>query len=214
MNTAQKELVKSTVPILKSIGNALVTYFCQRMLANNPELKNIFNMANQANGKQQNALTGDVLAYAENIDDPTVLINVLKSIGNKHVSLRILPEQYDIVGQNLIESIKEVLGEAATNELMDARTCAYTELAQIMISIETEMYQKTANLKGGWNGWRTFIIDRIVTESDEIKSFYLKPKDGNPIATFFPGQYISVKTFMPELGHEQPRHYSLSSSFN
>jgi nitric oxide dioxygenase len=214
MNTAQKELVKATVPILKSSGNALVTYFYQRMLANNPELKNIFNMANQANGKQQNALTGAVLAYAENIDDPTVLINVLKSIGNKHVSLHILPEQYDIVGHNLIESIKEVLGELATDELVDAWTCAYTELAQIMISIEAEMYQKTADLKGGWVGWRTFVIDKIVRESDEIKSFYLKPKDGNAIATFFPGQYISVKTFIPELGHEQPRQYSLSSSFH
>lgn len=214
MNTIQKELVKATVPILKASGNALVTYFYQRMLTKNPELKNLFNMANQANGKQQNALTGAVLAYAENIDDPTVLINVLKSIGNKHVSLHILPEQYDIVGNHLIESIKEVLTEAATDELVDAWTCAYTELAQIMISIEAEMYQKAADLKGGWIGWRTFVIDKIVTESDEIKSLYLKPEDGSAIATFFPGQYISVKTFIPELGHEQPRQYSLSTSFN
>jgi nitric oxide dioxygenase len=214
MNTAQKELVKATVPVLKSSGNALVTYFYQRMLKNNPELKNIFNMANQANGKQQNALTGAVLSYAENIDDPTVLINVLKSIGNKHVSLNILPEQYDIVGHNLIESIKEVLGDAATDELVDAWTCAYSELAQIMISIEAEMYQKAADLKGGWNGWRTFIIDKIVAESDEVKSFYLKPQDANAIAAFYPGQYISVKTFIPELGHEQPRQYSLSTSYN
>lgn len=214
MNTAQKELVKATVPILKSSGNTLVTYFYQRMLKNNPELKNIFNMANQASGKQQSALTGAVLAYAENIDDPSVLINVLKSIGNKHVSLHILPEQYDIVGHHLIESIKEVLGDTATEDLVAAWVCAYGELAQIMISIEEEMYQKTANSKGGWKGWRTFIIDKIVTESDEIKSFYLKPQDGNAIASFFPGQYISIKTFVPELGYDQPRQYSLSSSFN
>lgn len=44
MNAQQKELVKATVPVLKSSGNALVTYFYQRMLSNNPELKNIFNM--------------------------------------------------------------------------------------------------------------------------------------------------------------------------
>ncbi|MCW2118985.1 NO-inducible flavohemoprotein [Flavobacterium sp. 7A] len=214
MNVQQKELVKSTVPVLKSSGNALVTYFYQRMLTSNPELKNIFNMANQASGKQQNALTGAVLAYAENIDDPSVLINVLKSIGNKHVSLNILPEQYDIVGHHLIESIKEVLGNAATIELVDAWTCAYTELAQIMISIEAEMYQKSAKSEGGWKGWRTFIIDKIVTESDEIKSFYLKPQDRKAIVSFFPGQYISVKIFVPELGYEQPRQYSLSTSFN
>lgn len=214
MNAIQKELIKATVPILKSSGNDLISYFYQRMLSNNPELKNIFNMANQASGKQQNALTGAVLAYAENIEDPSVLINVLKSIGNKHVSLNIAPEQYDIVGNHLIASIKEVLADAATVELLEAWTCAYTELAQIMIGIEAEMYKKDSLKKGSWLGWRKFTIAKIVQESDEIKSFYLQPEDGKDIADFFPGQYLSVKTFIPELGYEQPRQYSLSTSFN
>lgn len=171
-------------------------------------------MANQASGKQQNALSGAVLAYAENIENPAVLINTLKSIGNKHVSLNIQPEQYDIVGNHLIGSIKEVLGDLATTALIDAWTCAYTELAQIMIGIEAEMYQKTNNKKGGWKGWRTFVISKIVKESDEINSFYLTPEDSKEIADFYPGQYISVSTFIPELGHKQPRQYSLSSYSN
>lgn len=214
MNANQKELIKATVPILKSNGNDLISYFYQRMLTNNPELKNIFNMANQASGKQQDALSGAVLAYAENIENPTVLINTLKSIGNKHVSLNIAPEQYDIVGNHLIGSIKEVLGDLATVELIEAWTCAYNELAQIMIGIEAEMYQKTTTKKGGWKGWRTFVIAKIVKESEEINSFYLKPEDNKEIADFYPGQYISVSTFIPELGHKQPRQYSLSSHSN
>lgn len=214
MNTSQKELVKGTVPVLQANGNALISYFYQRMLTNNPELKDIFNMANQASGKQQNALTGAVLAYAENIDDPTILINTLKAIGNKHVSLNIAAEQYDIVGDHLINSIIEVLGAAATRELIEAWTCAYNELAQIMISIEADMYQKNSVKKGGWKGWRTFVISKIVAESDEINSFYLRPEDNKEIADFFPGQYISISTFIPELGHKQPRQYSLSSNSN
>ncbi|WP_348811104.1 NO-inducible flavohemoprotein [Flavobacterium maritimum] len=214
MNANQKELIKATVPILKSNGNDLISYFYQRMLTNNPELKNIFNMANQASGKQQDALSGAVLAYAENIENPTVLINTLKSIGNKHVSLNIAPEQYDIVGNHLIGSIKEVLGDLATAELIETWTCAYNELAQIMIGIEAEMYQKTTTKKGGWKGWRTFVIAKIVKESEEINSFYLKPEDNKEIADFYPGQYISVSTFIPELGHKQPRQYSLSSHSN
>ncbi|SFE97607.1 NO-inducible flavohemoprotein [Flavobacterium xueshanense] len=214
MNASQKELIKATIPILRTNGNDLISYFYQRMLSNNPELKNIFNMANQASGKQQNALSGAVLAYAENIENPTVLINTLKSIGNKHVSLNIQPEQYDIVGNHLIGSIKEVLGDLATVELIEAWTCAYNELAQIMISIEAEMYQNTINKKGGWKGWRTFIISKIVKENDEINSFYLKPEDSKEIADFYPGQYISVSAFIPELGYKQPRQYSLSSYSN
>ncbi|WP_317168545.1 globin domain-containing protein [Chryseobacterium sp. LAM-KRS1] len=97
-------------------------------------------MSHQTSGKQQHALAGAVLAYAEHIENPTLLINILRSIGNKHVSLNIKPEQYNIVGLHLISSIKEVLGKAATDELLEAWTQAYHELAQIMISIEDEIY--------------------------------------------------------------------------
>lgn len=214
MNTKQKELVKATVPVLKSNGTDLTKHFYTRMFKHNPELKNIFNMGNQASGKQQNALAGAVLAYAENIENPEVLINALKSIGNKHVSLNITPDQYDIVGLHLISSIQEVLGETATTELIEAWTQAYNELAQVMISIENDLYQSTLNKNGGWKGWREFIIADIVEESTEIKSFYLKPKDNKAIADYLPGQFISVKMFIPSLGHEQPRQYSLSSAFS
>lgn len=214
MNTKQKELVKATVPVLKSNGTDLTKHFYTRMFKHNPELKNIFNMGNQASGKQQNALAGAVLAYAENIETPEVLINALKSIGNKHVSLNITPDQYDIVGLHLISSIQEVLGEAANTELIEAWTQAYNELAQVMISIENDLYQSTLNKNGGWKGWREFIIADIVEESTEIKSFYLKPKDNKAIAEYLPGQFISVKMFIPSLGHEQPRQYSLSSAFS
>jgi nitric oxide dioxygenase len=214
MNTKQKELVKATVPVLKSNGTDLTKHFYTRMFKHNPELKNIFNMGNQASGKQQNALAGAVLAYAENIETPEVLINALKSIGNKHVSLNITPDQYDIVGLHLISSIQEVLGEAANTDLIEAWTQAYNELAQVMISIENDLYQSTLNKNGGWKGWREFIIADIVEESTEIKSFYLKPKDNKTIAEYLPGQFISVKMFIPSLGHEQPRQYSLSSAFS
>src|ERR1700750_2848122 len=214
MNSNQKKLVTSTVPVLKTNGTDLTKHFYARMFKHHPELKNIFNMSHQASGKQQHALAGAVLAYAEHIENPEVLINVLKSIGNKHVSLNISPEQYDIVGHHLISSIKEVLGEAATDELIEAWTQAYSELAQIMISIEEDLYQSTLKKEGGWKGWRTFVIADIVEESSEVKSFYLKPKDQGSIADYLPGQYLSVKLFIPGLGHEQVRQYSLSSAFN
>lgn len=213
MTTEQKELIKATVPVLRTNGVDLTKHFYNRMFTHNPELKNIFNMGNQANGKQQNALAMAVLAYAEHIENPTVLINTLKAIGNKHVSLNITADQYDIVGLHLINSIKEVLGDAATDDLVEAWLIAYNDLAQIMISIEQEMYETNEKAEGGWKGWRSFTIANIVEESEEIKSFYLKPVDQNKIINYLPGQYLTVKTYIPELGHEQPRQYSLSTAF-
>jgi nitric oxide dioxygenase len=214
MNPHQKELIKATIPILRSNGEVLTTYFYARMFKNHPELKNIFNMGNQANGRQKSALANAVLAYAENIDNPGVLIPVLKGIGTKHRSLNIQPEQYKIVGTQLVASIGEVVGEAATPEILEAWTVAYYELAQIMIDIEKEMYLENAAKPGSWNGWRNFIIKKIVAESNEIKSFYLYPEDGKEITNFYPGQFISLQVFVEELGLLQPRQYSLSSAFN
>lgn len=214
MNNNQKALIKATIPILQSSGEILTDYFYKRMFEYNPELKSVFNMGNQANGKQKHALAGAVLAYAEHIDNPSVLINVLKGIGNKHVSLNIKAEDYAIVGGHLIASIQEVLGDVATPELVEAWTVAYNELAEIMIGIEAEFYLKNTEKTGGWNGWRNFTIEEIVTESDEIKSFYLYPTDGKEIANYTPGQYLSVQVFVEQLGLLQPRQYSLSSAFH
>ncbi|RSR40897.1 flavohemoprotein, partial [Acinetobacter baumannii] len=44
MTPQQIELVKSTVPVLREHGVTLTTYFYKRMLNNNPELKNVFNL--------------------------------------------------------------------------------------------------------------------------------------------------------------------------
>lgn len=102
MTSEQKELIKDTIPVLKTNGIDLTKHFYKRMFFHNPELRDIFNMGNQANGKQQNALAGAVLAYAEHIDNSSLLINTLETIGNKHVSLNITPNQYDIVGLHLL----------------------------------------------------------------------------------------------------------------
>jgi nitric oxide dioxygenase len=214
MDSRQKELIKATVPTLQTAGALLTGHFYNRMFTHNPELKEVFNMGNQANGRQREALAGAVLAYAEHIDNPGVLINVLKGIGHKHTSLNIEPAQYDIVGRHLIASISEVLGDAATPELLEAWTVAYNELAAIMIGLEKEMYDENEVKPGAWKGWRKFIIKKIVKESEEIKSFYLYPEDNGGIADFHPGQFISVQTFVEQLGLMQPRQYSLSGSNN
>jgi len=214
MTNEQKELIKATVPILKEHGVLLTSHFYNRMFTHNPELKNIFNMGNQQNQKQQTALAMAVLAYAEHIENPAVLMPVVDSIGQKHTSLDIRPEHYAIVGKHLIASISEVLGESATFAILDAWTAAYQQLASIMAGHEQNLYERQIGKAGGWTGWRPFIVKEKVKESDEITSFYLYPADGGPVADFLPGQYISVRLFLPELNLLQPRQYSISCAPN
>jgi len=210
----QKKLIKATIPFIRDNGVALTDHFYKRMFLHNPELKNVFNMGNQQNGKQQTALAMAVLAYADNIDNPGVLMPVLNGIGHKHVSLSIRPEHYGIVGGHLLAAIAEVVGEGATPELIKAWEVAYFQLADLMSGHEASLYRDQVGKIGGWSGWRPFRVEEKVKESQEITSFYLYPTDGGAVADFLPGQYISLKIFLPSLNLYQPRQYSISTAPN
>lgn len=214
MTSDQIQLVKGTIPVLREHGVLLTTHFYKRMFEHNPELKHVFNMGNQQNSKQQTALAMAVLAYAEHIENPTVLLNAVDHIGQKHTSLDIRPEHYAIVGQHLIASISEVLGEDASPELLEAWTLAYNQLAAIMSGHEQQLYDAQTAKKGGWTGWRPFVVKEKIKESSEITSFYLYPSDAGQVAEHLPGQFISIRLFLPELHLLQPRQYSISCSPN
>ena len=208
-----REIVKATAPVLREHGVALSRHFYARMFEHNPELKPMFNQGHQRAGSQQQALAMAVAAYAENIDDPSVLAPVLERVIHKHASLGIRPEHYAIVGQHLLASIREVLGAEAANEaLINAWAQAYGQLADILIGLEQKLYQQATSQPGGWSGWRGFRVVSKVAESEEITSFYLAPADGGPVPAYKPGQYISVRVYVPELGYQQPRQYSLSAA--
>lgn len=212
LNTTQRELVKGTAALLKAHGVALTRHFYARMFEHNPELKAIFNQGHQREGSQQQALAMAVAAYAQHIDNPGVLMPVLELIANKHASLGIRAEHYGIVGRHLLASIREVLGDLATDALIEAWGAAYGQLADLLIGIEARLYAQAAQVQGGWSGWRNFRVERKLVESDEITSFYLVPADGGAVPAYQPGQYVSVKLLVPELGYSQPRQYSLSAA--
>lgn len=206
------EVIKSTVPVLEVHGQTITTQFYQMMFKNHPELLNIFNHANQRQGKQSAALANAVYAAAAHIDRLEEILPVVKGIAQKHRALGIMPEHYPIVGQNLLAAIKTVLGDAATDEIMDAWSQAYGVIADVFISVEAEMYQEAEQKEGGWRGFRRFVVERKVKESDVITSFYLKPEDGGEIATYQPGQYITVRVKPEGQEFTHLRHYSLSTS--
>lgn len=204
------DTVKATVPALQEHGTKITKHFYKTMFKNHPELKNIFNQTNQRKGDQQKALANTVLAAAMYIDNLGAILPVVKQIGEKHRSLNIKPEHYPIVGENLLIAIKEVLGDAATDDIMTAWEKAYGVIADVFISTEKEMYEEVANKKGGWVDYRDFKVVEKVKESDVITSFYLQPVDGGEIATFLPGQYITVKAEIEDQPYNHLRQYSLS----
>lgn len=202
-------IVKATVPVLQEGGEALTRHFYKRMFSHNPEVQPFFNPAHQESGSQQQALAGAICAYAANIDNLDVLGSAVELIAQKHASLCIKPEHYLIVGENLLQSIKEVLGEGANDDVIEAWGEAYNFLAKILITREEQIYKNQEETLGGWRDFKYFKVVTKEKESDVITSFYLAPEDGSKPPSFKPGQYVTVRVPSP-CGHTTMRNYSLS----
>ncbi|WP_079529021.1 NO-inducible flavohemoprotein [Halobacillus hunanensis] len=212
LNEETVKIVKSTVPVLAEHGEAITKCFYQRMFADYPELRNIFNQTNQRAGRQPKALANAVYAAAQHIDDLSVIMPTVMQISEKHRSLNVKPEHYPIVGEYLLLAIKEVLGDAATDDIIEAWGEAYGVIAEAFIEVEKQKYYDAAVQKGGWNDYREFRIVRKVKESDVITSFYMEPVDGGELSDYKPGQYITIKAEIPGEEHTHLRQYSLSDS--
>lgn len=80
------DIIKSTVPVLEEHGQTITTVFYKNMFEAHPELLNIFNQANQEQGRQQNALASLVYAAAANIDNLEAVLPAVVQVAHKHKS--------------------------------------------------------------------------------------------------------------------------------
>lgn len=210
LDSSRQAIVHATVPVLEAHGETLTCHFYQRMFRENPEVRAFFNPAHQRSGGQQQALAGAICAYARHIEDPSALAGAIELIAQKHASLGIRPEHYPIVGENLLASIREVLGDAADDELIEAWEAAYGVLAEVFVEREAEIYAEQEK-RYGWRDFRPFTVARREVESDAVVSFHLVPADGGDLPAHDPGQYVTVRVPGPD-GEPIMRNYSLSNA--
>jgi nitric oxide dioxygenase len=204
--------VKSTIPLLVETGPKLTAHFYDRMFKHNPELKEIFNMSNQRNGDQREALFNAIAAYASNIENLPALLPAVEKIAQKHTSFQIKPEQYNIVGEHLLATLDEMFSPG--QEVLDAWGKAYGVLAGVFVNRESELYQEHASKTGGWEGTRAFRITAKNPQSALITSFEFAPVDGQPVADYQPGQYLGVWLKPEGFPHQEIRQYSLTRKPN
>jgi len=204
--------VKSTLPLLTATGPKLTAHFYERMFSHNPELKDIFNMNNQRNGDQREALFAAICAYAANIDNLAALLPAVQRIAEKHASFNVQPAQYAVVGEHLLATLDEMFSPG--EEVLTAWGKAYGVLAQVFVQHEEGLYQQSAQQPGGWRGVRPFRITKKQQQSSVITSFTLEPEDGKPVADYLPGQYLALYIRHPSMENQEIRHYSLTDTPN
>ncbi len=137
MNETTQAIIKSTAPIIKEHGEAITTAMYKILFSKHPEAKELFK---DASTDQHQKLAAMVYAYAANIDNLGSLQKGIDKVAKIHVAANILPEHYPWVGEALLGAIKEVLGDAASPEIMNAWEEAYVFLAKVFITREEEIY--------------------------------------------------------------------------
>ncbi len=210
--SSQIALIKSSAPAIKAHGLEITTLMYSRMLAEHPELCNLFNLSHQAAGTQQKTLAQALAAYAAHIDALENLSGAVRFIAERHAALCVKPEHYQIVGKCLLAAAEKVLGDAATPELIAAWAAAYQQLADILIAAEAGIYKEKAQMEGGWSGWRTFDCVNRVEECPGVVSFYFMPADGGQVPDYKAGEYVTLRVYVPGLQVLQPRQYTLSQA--
>lgn len=132
-------IIKSTAPALRAHGLAITTRMYERLFED-AEIKAMFDQAEQKSGRQPKRLAGAILAYAENIDKLEALGGAVEQMTKRHVETGVKPEHYPHVANALLPAIQDVLGDAATPEIIDAWGKAYWVLADILIGVEKGKY--------------------------------------------------------------------------
>ncbi|GGD36073.1 globin domain-containing protein [Croceicoccus pelagius] len=137
------EIVKSTAPALEKHGVAITTRMYERLFEN-AEVKAMFDQAAQRSGEQPKRLAGAILAYAKNIDKLQALGPAVQRMVARHVDTGVKAEHYPLVAEALLPAIRDVLGDAATDEVLGAWGEAYWMLADILIAAEAQAYAENA----------------------------------------------------------------------
>ncbi|WP_371522107.1 globin domain-containing protein [Kitasatospora sp. NBC_01300] len=214
LSAKSAEVIEATLPVVGGAIGDITPLFYDRMFAAHPELlRDLFNRGNQANGTQRQALAGSIAAFAGALvahpdQRPDAM---LARIAHKHVSVGIDSSQYRIVHEHLFAAIVEVLGEAVTPEVAAAWDEVYWLMANTLVAVEDRLRAEVAAGGDRADLWRPYTVVARYQETDTVTTFLVRPADGGPVPAARPGQYVSVRTELPD-GARQIRQYSLSGT--
>lgn len=136
-------IVKAAAPAIQKHGVEITTRMYERLFQDE-SIRLMFDQAAQKSGEQPKRLAGAILAYAQNIDKLEALTGAVKRMVERHVETGVRPEHYPAVANALLPAIKDVLGDAVDEQVLNAWGEAYWFLADILMGEEARLYARAA----------------------------------------------------------------------
>ena len=129
MNSEQINLVQASFQQVRPIAPAAADLFYGRLFELDPSLRPMFKKDLDGQGRLLMTMLGSAVNGLTKLD---VIVPVIRDLGNRHAGYGVRDEHYATVGGALLWTLEQGLGEAFTDDVREAWTCAYELLSDVM----------------------------------------------------------------------------------
>jgi hemoglobin-like flavoprotein len=129
MNEHTIGLVKESFDLVEPMASEVGALFYAQLFRADPALKPLFKGDMRVQGDK---LVHMIATAVGKLDQPEVLMPVLRQLGRRHASYGVVDAHYDTVGGALLATLAQGLGPAFTTEVREAWAEVYGVMASVM----------------------------------------------------------------------------------
>lgn len=130
MTPRQKRILRETWRQVAPMDDAAAELFYRRLFRIDPTTRALFDTTDMAG--QREKLMETLSAVIQGLDRFEALVPEIRELGRRHVTYGTTDAHYDSVGQALLWTLQQALGEGWTPEVAAAWADAYGAVAGIM----------------------------------------------------------------------------------
>jgi len=136
MTSEQIVLVQQTFEKVRPVSEAVADMFYKRLFELDPSLRKLFKRDIKKQGRMLMLMIEFVV---KGLDDPETILPTIRDLGKRHVGYGVKEEDYATVGDALLWTLEQRLGEDFTPEVKEAWEEAYKLLSNVMINAGREV---------------------------------------------------------------------------
>ncbi len=129
MDKNEIALVRASWVKIEPNAEAFAEQFYQQLFILDPALQSLFKRSMNMQGRKLVSMFSSAITY---IDWPEKIIPPLITAGQRHQQYGVKPEDYDTVGEALIATLQELLGDEFTKEIEYSWLHTYGTIQGIM----------------------------------------------------------------------------------
>jgi len=174
-------VMRDSWALVEPRADRVAEYFYARLFVENPELRDLFPVAMNA---QRVRLLRALVRVMQDIDRPHELRPFLSQLGADHRKFGVRPEHYAAVGRALLAALRTYAGDGWTREAEAVWSTAYRRMSNLMLDAAEAVPASTPAC------WDADVI-AVERRGEDIAVVTLHPREPFPYRA---GQYVSVST--------------------